>query len=239
MGSDQQTILVIEDEPAIARMVGAMLDDGGYVTVIAHTAEQARAALETHHVSLITLDLGLGRSDGLALARSLRAAHETPIIIISGKASETDRIVGLEIGADDYITKPFNVREVLARVRAVLRRSMPRGAADRAPGGVLWSTDGFVCDAERRHVEDRTGRVIELTTREFAVLIVFLQRPQRVLSRETLIAAMDGLDSPVLDRAIDTLVGRLRKKLGDPALIKTVRGAGYMFTAKVTRSPRK
>jgi two-component system, OmpR family, response regulator len=238
VGTTEQTILIIEDEPATARLIQNVLDEAGFTTVTASTADQASALLRSRGFALITLDLGLGRSDGLDIARSIRARSAAPILIISGRSSDIDRIVGLEIGADDYVTKPFNVREVLARVKAILRRTRHLAAHDENgsshSGRTMLRAGPFLCDFERRSIRDKNNIEIDLTSREFALLEVFLRRPQRVLSRDLLIEAIPSLDDDVLDRAIDTIIGRLRRKLGEPSLIKTIRGEGYMFTEKVT-----
>lgn len=235
----RQKILVIEDDPSMTRLLKNMLIDEGFVVETANTPEKATAALRRLDIDLITLDLGLGHADGLAFARSLRAMHTTPFIIVSGKSDEIDRIVGLEIGADDYIIKPFNPREVLARVRAVLRRRDASHTALQAKNAQpTLAFEGFVFDESRRLLLSPTGDEITITAREFSLLNAFLQRPQRVLHRDYLLENVDGLESTALDRAVDTLVSRLRRKLiaagASESIIKTVRGAGYLWSAKVT-----
>ena len=159
--------------------------------------------------------------------------------MISGKADEIDRIVGLELGADDFITKPFNLREVLARVRAVLRRYEPRPVAEVLERPRL-RFDGWILDLPGRHVENAAGEALDLTTAEFNLLSLFVERPRRVLSRDTILDLLRGAEWSPLDRSVDTLVGRLRKKIekdpDQPVLVKTVRGVGYVFTAEVTRA---
>ncbi|MFN0218503.1 MAG: response regulator [Hyphomicrobium sp.] len=230
-------ILITEDDAGVRRLLRTLFEDEGYQVSEARSGRQALEALARESNSLITLDLGLNGEDGLAVAREIRRISAAPIIMVTAKASDVDRIVGLELGADDYIVKPFNTREVLARVRAVLRR------AD--PGGVFGNTathrlafENFVLDLADRTLLRRDGGLIDLTTREFALLEAFVRRPRRVQSRDALLDLVGGDGSDSLDRAIDTLVSRLRRKIeADPArpmLIKTVRGTGYIFTPKVT-----
>ncbi len=231
-----QHILIVEDDLAVRRMLKAVLEEDGYNVVEAATIRDAVTALSRYSIDLVTLDLGLGRDNGLVLAQQIRAASHVPIVIVSGKGSDVDRIVGLELGADDYIAKPFNAREVLARIRAVLRRSTK---LDMAPDtfGVRsgYEFDGWICDVASRRLARPDGQPVRLTTREFSVLETFLRRPQRVLSRQQILEYVSLGSDDVLDRAVDTVIGRLRRKLtpSTVTLIETVQGAGYMFTAKV------
>jgi two-component system, OmpR family, response regulator len=231
-------IAVVDDDEAIRRLLRNVFEQEGYaVSDVRNRAELVRC-LEAHDVSLITLDLTLGGEDGLAIAREIRTLKDVPIIMVTAKASDVDRIVGLEIGADDYIVKPFNVREVLARVRAVLRRteSPPRGHGQERQAGFRF--DGWRLDISARHLTAPDGAAHDLTAAEFRLLEAFIKRPQRVLSRALLLDIVSGQDADPLERAVDTLVGRLRKKIehdtAAPKIIKTVRGAGYVFAAKVT-----
>jgi DNA-binding response OmpR family regulator len=204
---------------------------------------QAMAALDAAPISLVTLDLKLGGEDGLKVARELRAARNVPIIMITGKGDAVDRIVGLELGADDYIPKPFLMREVIARIRAVLRRYAV-GSEDpgETPSGDTkrYSFEGWTVDLTRREVRDPQGAVRELTTSEFNLLALFVQKPGRVLSRDELMDLLKGHDWTPMDRSIDALVARLRKKLEPdserPQLVKTVRGIGYVFAGSVKRA---
>jgi DNA-binding response OmpR family regulator len=200
------------------------------------------AEIERQPVSLITLDLTLGREDGLDLARQVRAQHDIALIMITGKGDTIDRVVGLEIGADDYIAKPFQLREVLARVRAVLRRTAAADAAV-APRPDQQRHERFafsdlVLDVTARTLKEAaSGAERELTTAELDLLEVFVRRPHRVLSRDTLMDLLKGNEWSPLDRSIDVLVGRLRRKIepeaDEPRLIKTVRGSGYMLSCDV------
>ena len=198
--------------------------------------------LDKEPVNLITLDLNLRGEDGLSLARQVRAGRDVPIIMITAKASEVDRVVGLELGADDYIVKPFNLREVLARVRAVLRRYAP-AEAHVAPSGRApherYRFDAMTFDFQSRVVTKLEGEEIALTTAEFDLLTLFVRRPHRVLSRDMIMDLLKGHEWSPVDRSIDTLVGRLRKKIEPdsetPKLIKTVRGIGYVLAADVLK----
>ena len=187
---------------------------------------------------LITLDLKLGGEDGFALARTVRAQANVPIIMISGKGDMVDRVVGLELGADDYIAKPFHMREVVARIRAVLRRYAGAGEAAVINNvkTVRYMFDGWTLDTSRRQLTKPDGEHCELTTAEFNLLCILVQRPGRVLSRDELMDQLKGHDWTPLDRTIDGLVARLRKKIeredGEAKLVKTVRGVGYVFAAE-------
>jgi two-component system OmpR family response regulator len=230
-------ILVTEDDAAMRRLLRTLFEDEGYKVSEARTGKDVRQVLAREPVALITLDLGLQTEDGLAVARDIRRISDAPIIMVTAKSSDIDRVVGLEIGADDYIVKPFNTREVLARVRAVLRRTQPAKLNDSSPYSQL-AFDDFILDVTGRALHRRDGRLIDLTTREFALLEGFVRRPRRVVSRDALLNLVGGDGVDALDRAIDTLVSRLRKKIeldpARPTLIKTVRGAGYIFATRVT-----
>lgn len=236
MADERHQILIVEDDSAVRRLLRTMLEDEGYAVIEAKGERDALARLASHDVSLITLDLGLGRDNGLVLAQRIRARSVVPIIIVSGKGSDVDRIVGLEIGADDYISKPFNVREVLARVRAVMRRTASAvRTGDDFAARQAFQFDGWTCDVAARRLTRPDGTDVKLTSREFSLLTAFLRRPQRVLSRHQLMDFLGDDDADTLERAIDTIVGRLRRKLKttDASPIETVRGSGYMFTVKV------
>jgi len=237
-------ILVVDDEEPVRALLRDCFELEGYAVSEAGSGIELFACLEQHPADLITLDLNLDGENGLDLARQIRATRNIPIVMITGKGDTVDRIVGLELGADDYITKPFHVREVLARVRAVLRRY--GGAADNP--GAAPSTDGtdeqyafgeYVLNIPRRELRSRTGEVCELTTGEFDMLVMFIKRPSRVLSRDNIMDLLKGRDWSPLDRSIDSLVVRLRRKIEpdptSPTLIKTVRGVGYVFASEVRK----
>jgi two-component system OmpR family response regulator len=243
--TNQSHILVVDDEARIRSMLRRFLLDEGFVVSEAADATTARAALEREAFDLVLLDLMLPGEDGLSLARHIRQHSETPIIMLTGKGDLIDRVVGLEAGADDYITKPFELREVLARIRTVLRRVGPRSAAATAerPASANGKTSdvlvfqGWRLDLIKRELQHSTGELVSLTAGEFDLLCVFARHPNRVLSRSQLIELVKGREWAAYDRAVDTQVGRLRRKLeadpGNPTLIKTVRGGGYIFATSV------
>lgn len=241
-----QTILVVEDEPKVRALLRNVLEGDGFVVHEAESVESTLAFLDRDIPSLITLDLHLGGDSGLDLAREIRKRSGVPIVMVTGKDDVIDRVVGLEIGADDYITKPFHVREVIARIHAVLRRQ--RSAPPTAPENVsepqtttstAFHVDGVVVVPDRMEVKDRDGQDCGLTSGDFALLMVFLERPKRILSRDQLMDLTGGVEWSPLDRTIDNQVARLRKKIernpSDPKLIKTVRGVGYTFVGDIER----
>jgi DNA-binding response OmpR family regulator len=203
----------------------------------ASNGTELKAELGRQAVTLITLDLGLGPENGLDLARQVRQECAVPIIMLTGKGDAIDRVVGLELGADDYLVKPFELRELLARVRAVLRRS----SREPAPSQSRHAFAGWLLDIGRRSLTDQAGRAVELTTAEFNLLVAFVERPHRVLSRDNIMDILKGHQWSPLDRSIDNLVARLRRKIepdpDQPGLVKTVRSVGYVFAADVTRAP--
>jgi DNA-binding response OmpR family regulator len=234
-------ILIVDDEPEVRALLRAGLEAEGFSVVEAGNGAEAEAQLASLPISLLTLDLKLGGEDGLKLARDLRAKRNTPIVMITGKGDPIDRVVGLELGADDYIAKPFLMREVVARVRAVLRRYQPTGTVAEAEPAVSprYAFDGWIMDTSRREVRTPEGAACDLTTAEFNLLTILIQRPGRVLSRDELMDLLKGQDWTPLDRSIDGLVARLRKKIEPeserPQLVKTVRGVGYVFAGSVKR----
>ena len=197
-----------------------------------------RRILGETEIDLLLLDLGLPGEDGLALMRSLRETSSIPVIVVTGRGEPVDRILGLEIGADDYVTKPFDVRELGARVRSVLRRSIERTAkpgSGTTPHVVRFA--GWTLDLDARRLESPQKNVVELTTGEFDLLAVLVKAPGRVHSRDELLAVTRNREAGPFDRTIDVQIGRLRRKIEadpqHPELIKSIRGAGYLFTAKV------
>lgn len=231
-------ILVVDDDPKVRTLLRRCLEGEGFVVSDAKDGAQLRACLENQQVSLITLDLNLGSENGLDLARDLRKDHNIPIIMLTGKGDAVDRIVGLEVGADDYLVKPFELRELVARIRAVLRRTVSHESA--APSsGHNYAFDGWILDINRRSLKRVNGDDQDLTTSEFNLLEAFVKRPHRVLSRDDIMDLLKGHEWSPLDRSVDNLVARLRKKVEKnpdrPLLIKTVRGAGYVLAADVER----
>ncbi len=243
----RKIILVVDDDQKIRTLLRNVLEGEGIGVCEAANAEEALAQLKESAPDLVTLDINLGADNGLELARAIRVISQVPIIMVSGKDDVIDRVVGLEIGADDYITKPFHAREVVARVRSVLRRSgnpaQPDESAVVSPDvaqsetGNTYCLDGITALPDRLEVLDRDGADCGLTTGDFKLLTVFLERPKRVLSRDQLMDLTGGIEWSPLDRTIDNQVARLRKKIerdpSDPKLIKTVRGIGYTFVGDV------
>lgn len=237
-------ILVVDDDVEIRKLLRAAFEAEGMAVREASQSAECVDILARELVDLVTLDLNLGGEDGLRLARDLRSRRNVPIVMITGKADPIDRIVGLELGADDYIVKPFHMREVVARVRAVLRRYDASTSASRdtdamATGKPRYEFDGWKCDVARREVRTSTGEVCDLTTAEFNLLLLLLERPGRVLSRDEIMDLLKGHDWSPVDRSIDALVARLRKKIEPqserPMMVKTVRGVGYAFAGNVRR----
>jgi DNA-binding response OmpR family regulator len=241
MVSANAHILIVDDDAEVRLLLRKCLEREGFKVAEACNGAEMRAAIEQQPVHLITLDLTLGGEDGLDLAREIRASRNVPIIMITGKGDTIDRVVGLELGADDYIAKPFQLREVLARVRAVLRRyeagepSTPQAPTTHERYGF----EDMVLDITGRELGRAGGTCAELTTAEFNLLEIFVKRPHRVLSRDNIMDLLKGHEWSPTDRSIDALVGRLRKKIEPdpehPRLIKTVRGVGYAFTADTRR----
>ena len=233
-------ILVVDDDPEIRALLVRYLGGHGFAVDVAADGTQLRAALARQAVDLILLDLGLPGEDGLVLLRELQQDWRGPVIVVSGRGDAIERVVGLELGADDYVAKPFEFRELLARVRSVLRRAKPPAPAPApAAARTQLEFDGLRLDVEGRRLLDRAGIDMDLTTGEFELLLAFLERPNQVLSRDQLMNCLHGRDAGPTDRTIDMQVGRLRRKVeadpADPRLIKAVRGAGYVFTATVRR----
>ena len=230
-------ILMVDDDPGIRDVVSDFLGRHGYQVETAGDSREMEQALERGPIDLIVLDVMLPGEDGLAICRRLAVGEGPPIIMLSAMGEDTDRIVGLELGADDYHSKPCNPRELLARVRAVLRRAELRGQASTASAGCEFA--GWRFDLVRRELRSQQGVVVNLSSGEFSLLRTFVERPQRVLTRDQLLEFARGPDSDAFDRAIDVQISRLRRKLDDGGggqdLIRTIRNEGYMFTAKVKR----
>ncbi|WFC41553.1 response regulator transcription factor [Pseudoxanthomonas sp. SE1] len=234
LGSLRPRVLMVDDDAEITRMLSRYLENHGLTVTVAASGARFRALLETTEVDVILLDLGLPDTDGLGLVRELRHYWQGPLIIVSGRGESVDRVVGLELGADDYISKPFDLRELLARIRSVLRRTPPPGhLAPHAKSGFEFF--GLRLDTSARRLIDRDGCDIELTTGEFELLFALLRRPNQVLSRDQLMNATHGRETGPFDRAIDMQVNRLRRKIevdpAHPRIIKSIRGVGYMLAA--------
>ena len=252
-------IAVVDDEPDITRLLAGYLTSQGFRVTELASGAALTALLPNDPPDLVLLDLGLPGEDGFAIARQVREHWRCGLIIVSGRGDAVDKVVGLEVGADDYVTKPFDLRELLARIKAVARRLNPvagltansvqnsasKAAPNAAPAPTAadakrprWCFDAWQLDSAARRLVGPGDVEVALTSGEFDLLCVFVQRAGRVLSRDTLLAATRGFEAGPFDRSIDVQVGRLRKKLeadpGDPRLIKTVRGAGYILVSPVT-----
>jgi two-component system OmpR family response regulator len=239
--SDGQRLLVVDDDREIRDLLSALLTRRGYKVVTARDEHEMRQILESSRVNLIILDLMLPGKDGLTICRELRATKAIPIIILTSRGEPMDRIVGLEMGADDYLPKPFEVRELEARVKAVLRRSKASFSPADPDGsfGARFTFTGWTLDARQRQLFSPQNVLVDLTSGELDLLLVFAERPQRVLSRDQLMDLARGREATVFDRSIDVQVSRLRGKIESdpkaPEMIKTVRSSGYIFTPSVQR----
>jgi len=232
------TILLVEDDPALRTLTARALQENGYLVRPASAAPEMWLALEAGPVDLVLLDIMLPGTSGIELCRQLRQRSGVPIIFVSAKGSETDRVIGLELGADDYLAKPFGTRELTARIRAVLRRGKLDDNSGEREKGVL-SFDGWTLSLPRRELQSPGGAAIDLTGAEFDLLVALLDHSGRVIARERLIELSRTRMGDSSDRSVDVLVSRLRRKLSTadtPAPIVTVRGVGYMFNTAVTRA---
>jgi len=237
-----QNILVVDDDEDIISLLCAYLARFGFNAISACDGTEMQTQLDRHAVDLVVLDLMLPGVDGLALAQALRAGSRIPIIMLTAHCTPADRVVGLEVGADDYIGKPFEPRELVARIKTVLRRAGERGVA--APAEVAANVvhfDGWQLDRHERRLQSPRGLVVPLSNAEFQLLNAFLRAPRRVFSRDQLLTQARGRSNETIGRSIDLLVSRLRHKLLDAPdaadLIKTVRGAGYVFDAQSVQGP--
>jgi DNA-binding response OmpR family regulator len=219
-GSQGGTVLLVEDEHSIGSMTRGYLERNGYRVVWVRSGEEGLAELGRHQVRIVILDIRLPGIDGFDVARTIRTRSDVPILMLTARDEEPDRVAGLELGADDYLTKPFSPRELVARMKAVLRRTDGRGAEE-----VLTLADVELNRNAREVVVD--GEVVELTTKEFDLLATLLENPGIVVSRDQLLDRVWGMTYPGGTRTVDVHVAQLRRKLGRPELIRTVRGAGY------------
>ncbi|MCB9948161.1 MAG: response regulator [Rhodospirillaceae bacterium] len=236
-------ILVVDDHQEIRDLLARYLVKNGLRVSTAGSSAEGRQTLKAAAVDLVVLDIMMPGEDGLSFCRHLRETTDTPVILLTAMAEETDRIVGLEIGADDYVTKPFNPRELLARIKSVLRRanSLPRQREEMAGATQKLGFDRWVLDVDRRELVGTDGVAVPLSTAEFRLLATFLKRPRVVLSRQQLLDLTSGRAAQVFDRSIDNQVSRLRRKIEPdpkaPTIIKTVWGGGYTFAADVVELP--
>jgi len=234
-------VTIVEDDPDVRAVLARSLGANGYEVTALESGAGIEDVLSGGQVDLVIIDIGLPDIDGLTITQQIRRYSDVGIIIVSGRGDLADRVVGLEIGADDYVTKPFEPREILARVRSVLRRGRRQDAAAsvQIDGHNFYVFGEWKLDTTAQALQDTTGKPIALTSGEFRLLEAMVTRANRVLSRDQLMDACYGNNSPAFDRSIDVCVGRLRKKLQDdprnPAIIRTVRNGGYIFSAKVAR----
>lgn len=231
-------ILIVDDDREIRDLLSRFLTRNGLRVSVARDEREMHKVMQDSSIDLVVLDAMLPGKDGFTICRELRAAGRVPIIMLTAAGEETDRIVGLEMGADDYMSKPFNPRELLARMRAVLRRSSNPGRATE-PTGAAVRFAGWMLDVPRRELLSPEGTLVTLSTGEFDLLVAFVEHPQRVLSREQLLDLARGRGPAPFDRSIDVQVSRLRRKIEPdphaPTMISTVRGGGYVFTPVVER----
>jgi two-component system, OmpR family, response regulator len=235
--SQSQHIIIVDDEAPAREMVGDYLKMHGFTVTLCEGGKSLRTAIEAGVPDLVVLDLNMPEEDGLSIIRDLKSRGNVPVIMLTATASPIDRVVGLELGADDYVAKPCELRELMARIRSVLRRSGPAKLVDAAPGknakeqlvrfGTKW------LDLEAQALRDDEGNEHPLTASEFGLLKVFAANPKRVLSRERLLELANARDSEAFDRAVDLRIMRIRRKIEPdptkPAVIRTIRGGGYLF----------
>ena len=230
-------LLLVDDEAALREPLAEYLSRQGFAVSQAVSAAQARSLLQTETPELVLLDIMMPGEDGLSLCRHLSEARAIPVILLTAKGEATDRIVGLEIGADDYLVKPFEPRELVARIRSVLRRAAK--AAPPAAEEELFEFEGWRLDPLKRRLSDPGGALVSISSVEFRLLMAFVEHPRQVLDRDRLLDMVQGREAHLFDRAVDNQVSRLRRKIEvdsrNPTLIQTVWGGGYMLAADVRR----
>jgi len=232
-------ILIVDDDREISSLLAEYLEKNGCRTSTAGDGKAMWKALDEHGIDLIVLDLNLPGDDGLTLCRNLRARSGIPVIMLTARGEPVDRILGLEMGADDYLPKPFEPRELFARIRSVLRRTQASPASAQAPECQRVHFAGWTMDTTARHLVNPQGVIVALSGAEYRLLKIFLDHANRVLSRDQLLNMIAGRDADPFDRSIDLQISRLRQKLGEdarsPQIIKTVRNEGYVLATAVTR----
>lgn len=232
-------VLLVDDEAALREPLADYLVRQGFAVVQAGTATEARSRLNESGCDIVLLDVMMPGEDGLSLCRHLVESRRLPVIFITARGESTDRIIGLEIGADDYVVKPFDPRELVARIRSVLRRA---GKHSSEPGdAVLYEFEGWQLDPLKRRLTDAEGAVVAISSAEFRLLMAFLDHPRQVLDRDRLLDMVQGREAHLFDRAVDNQISRLRRKIEvdsrSPQLIQTVWGGGYMLAAEVRKRP--
>jgi two-component system, OmpR family, response regulator len=238
--SQSQHIIIVDDEAPAREMVGDYLKMHGFSVTLCDGGKSLRAAIENNVPDLVVLDLNMPEEDGLSIIRDLKGRTNVPVIMLTATASPIDRVVGLELGADDYVAKPCELRELMARIRSVLRRSTPARAQGGDVNGTKAAKDSLVrfgtkwLDLQAQALRDDEGNEHPLTASEFGLLKVFAANPKRVLSRERLLELANARDSEAFDRAVDLRIMRIRRKIEidptKPAVIRTIRGGGYLFS---------
>lgn len=234
--SDAQHIAILDDDPEIRSLLEQNLRGAGFEVSTASNSRDLKTILEHQTIDLIVLDLMLPGEDGLTICRELRAESNIPIIMLTAMTHEADRIIGLEMGADDYLTKPFSPRELVARIKATLRRQgmVTTQSEDRRRTAVF---EGWKLDVVRRELRDPDDVLVDLTSGEFDLLAALIERPNRLMTRDLLLDITKGRQADVFDRSIDITISRLRQKIEEdpknPQFIKTVRGKGYIFSAEI------
>ncbi len=237
--ADLPHLLLVDDERSIREPLALFLARHGFRVTQAADAGTARTKLAAYAIDLVILDIMMPGEDGLSLTRHITATSDVPVILLTARTEETDRIVGLEMGADDYVVKPFSPRELATRAKVVLRRVASAGKRQRAPDSGAYAFGEWVLKPGERILIDRSGVSVSLSTGEFSLLLALVQRPRQVLTRDQLLDLTQGREASAFDRAIDNQISRLRRKVEadakDPRFIKTVWGGGYVFAADVTR----
>lgn len=233
-------LLIVDDDEEIRSLLNEFFLRHSHEVSVAENGAAMFEKLENQAIDLVILDVMLLREDGISLCQKLRATSRVPVIMLTAASDSTDRVVGLEVGADDYVTKPFDQRELLARVKAVLRRTQSPGGTEvgSGPRPMLYFDD-WRLDVARRELRSSTDTLVVLTSSEFDLLLALVEHPKRVMTRDQLLDSARGPTHEAYDRSIDTLISRLRRKIEDdpkaPTLIRTVRNGGYVFTPKVIR----
>jgi two-component system OmpR family response regulator len=238
--TQSQHIMIVDDEAPAREMVGDYLKMHGFTVTLCDGGKSLRAAIDGGMPDLVVLDLNMPEEDGLSIIRDLKSRINVPVIMLTATASPIDRVVGLELGADDYVAKPCELRELMARIRSVLRRSVPAKAAAPEAAAAKSDKDQLVrfgtkwLDLEAQALRDDEGNEHPLTASEFGLLKVFAANPKRVLSRERLLELANARDAEAFDRAVDLRIMRIRRKIEPdptkPAVIRTIRGGGYLFS---------
>ena len=237
--SDKPHLLLVDDERSIREPLAQYLQRSGFRVTASANAAEARAQIAARAIDLIILDIMMPGEDGLSLCRHIRETSETPVILLTARSEETDRIVGLEMGADDYVLKPFSPRELVARIKVILRRAAAGGQRVASDDGASFAFSGWVLKTTERTLIDKEGVSVPLSTGEYNLILAFATRPHQVLSRDQLLDITQGREANAFDRAIDNQISRLRKKIEpdakNPTLIRTVWGGGYTLASDVKK----